>query len=453
MGGRRLDLTRRGFLNLATLAALGAVPRDTPALQTIAQPATAQPGAPPGREPRVELSATRVRGFADPQMDFQFLRIMGAASYGGSSIGECLATAAGIQDGVPASWAAAFTDLAQRLEADARARAARGHRVSARDTYLRASSAYRAAEYYTSFLVPQHQMLGLRSRATFIASMRLQDHEFAAVRLPLGRAFLPAYFLKPRANTRPSKTILVVNGFDGTLEEDYFYTGRAALERGYNVLHFCGPGQMDAMRFYPDLPFVPDFERVTKAAVDYLLSRPDVDPRRLALAGYSMGGYFSVRSAAAEPRLRAVIPSSPILDLYAYMAAAAGIDPARLPDDQDFGTRDLNSLPLPASVRHALEMMLVRFGQPTFKKTFERLRAFAVGDEALAQIKVPSLALIGATEGREPLAQFERFKAGVRGPVASHVFTFEGGGDNHTQVGNFALANAVIFDWLDEVFG
>lgn len=289
-------------------------------------------------------------------------------------------------------------------------------------------------------------------RAAFIASMRLHDHEFTPVRLPFGKVWLPAYFMKPRGNTVRSKTILVLNGFDGTLEEDYFYAGRAALDRGYNVLHLAGPGQMDTVRFYPGLPFIPDFERVLEVAMDYILARPDVDPRRVGLVGFSMGGYFSTRGAVHEPRLRAVVPSSPIVDLHAYLIAAAGIDPSRLPDDEDFDVSDLPHLPLSPTGRAATESLLVRFGQPTFKKTFEHIRAFAVSDADLAQIKIPALAVVGAGEGNVPLEQFERFKAKVGGPVAGYVFTAEGGGDNHTQVGNLPLANAVIFDWLDETF-
>jgi alpha-beta hydrolase superfamily lysophospholipase len=37
--------------------------------------------------------------------------------------------------------------------------------------------------------------------------------------------------------------VILTNGYDGTAEELYFTNGAAALERGYNVLAFDGPGQ------------------------------------------------------------------------------------------------------------------------------------------------------------------------------------------------------------------
>jgi len=42
-------------------------------------------------------------------------------------------------------------------------------------------------------------------------------------------------------------------------------------------------------------------------AVNYLLSRPDVDPRRLAVAGGSQGGRLGIVAAGLDPRIRAVV--------------------------------------------------------------------------------------------------------------------------------------------------
>ena len=72
-----------------------------------------------------ERSSTRVRGFDDPELDFQLLRQLGSAPYGGASIGEPLAVAATL-GGSAAGWTDAFTSLGDRQRADAEARAAAG---------------------------------------------------------------------------------------------------------------------------------------------------------------------------------------------------------------------------------------------------------------------------------------------------------------------------------------
>ena len=96
----------------------------------------------------VVRSAIRVEGFRDDEFNYQLIRALGVADYGGSTVGECLSVAAEIADGSPSSWAAAFERLAQRVEDRGRACLEAGHRVSGRDHFLRASTYYRTAEYY-----------------------------------------------------------------------------------------------------------------------------------------------------------------------------------------------------------------------------------------------------------------------------------------------------------------
>ncbi len=403
----------------------------------------------------LERGRTRVAGFADAEMDFQLIRQLGAARYGGSAVGECLALARRIDNGAPASWVAAFAAAAARQQADAERRAARGHAVSSRDAWLVASNSWRAAEYYTTISDPMHARYGLASRACFLAAMEVDACVCEVVSLPFENTPLPALHLRPAAASGPGKTLMIISGYDGTLEETFLAYGRAALERGYRLLLFSGPGQMDTLRFHPSLHFIPEFERVGTPAVDYLLTRPETDPARIALMGISFGGYFATRIAANEPRIRALIPNSPILDLHAYMASFVGFDPAQMPDGDDFCVADIDHIPadvMPEQTRKMTRNLMLRFGRDSFKSTYQLLLDFRIDEAQLAGLHCAALALVGAGEGREPIAQFERFLAHV--PTAQgHVFTEEEGADGHCQSGNLALSAAVSMDWLDEQFG
>ena len=425
------------------------------AAASLALPVLAQPRPAAG----TERGSTRVAGFANAEMDYQLMRQLGTARYGGAAVGECLALAQRIQDGVPASWVMEFSAAAQRQEAGAQARALRGHAVSAREQYLVACNSYRAAEYYCGVLDPEHTRLGRKSRECFLAAVRGQDVE--EVFLPFGGAQLPAYYVRaPRPHDqrpgRPSKTLLLISGYDGTLEETWLSYGLAALERGYHLLLFTGPGQMDTLRFHPGMAFIPEYEHVGRLALDYVLARRETDPRRVALMGISFGGYFATRIAAHEPRVRALIANSPIVDLHAYMAAFVGFDPALLPDDEDVRLEDIDHIPdsaIPPQTREMMRNLIVRLGQASFRQAYLRLHDFRVPDASLRNIRCPSLALVGAGEGGEPLAQCERFQRAVGGPVWGHVFTAEEGAEGHCQTGNLAYSAAVSMDWLDEVFG
>lgn len=434
---------RRGFM---AAAAAGL------ALPLLAPPARAATAAPTG----TERGATRVAGFADAEMDFQLMRQLGAARYGGASVGECFALAQRIQNGQPASWVNEFAAAAVRQEEDAQARARRGHALSARDQYLVACNNYRAAEYYCGVLEPRHAALGLKSRECFLAAM-LRDPELACeeAAMPFGNKLLPAYYFRaPQAGRRQGKTLIIISGYDGTLEETWLAYGRAALERGYHLLLVTGPGQMDTLRWYPGLAFVPEYEVIARAALDFLLARRGTDPRRVALMGISYGGYFATRMAAHEPRIRALIANSPIVDLHAYMVSFVGFDPAQWPDAEDIRLADLDHIPdtaIPPQQREMMRSLMVRMGRDSFKQTYQRLRDFRVSDADLRNIRCPSLALVGSGEGQEPQAQCMRFLNTVAGPVAHHLFTAEEGADGHCQTGNLAYSAAVSMDWLDEV--
>src|SRR5664280_3269801 len=77
----------------------------------------------------VVRSAIRVEGFRDDEFNYQLIRALGVADYGGSTVGECLAVAAEITDGSPESWALAFERLAERVEARGRECLESGRRV------------------------------------------------------------------------------------------------------------------------------------------------------------------------------------------------------------------------------------------------------------------------------------------------------------------------------------
>jgi len=80
----------------------------------------------------------------------------------------------------------------------------------------------------------------------------------------------------------------------------------AALRRGYNLLLLDGPGQGRSL-IEQGLVMRPDWENVVGSVVDYALTRPEVDLKRIALMGWSFGGYLAPRAASAEHRLAACV--------------------------------------------------------------------------------------------------------------------------------------------------
>jgi hypothetical protein len=75
---------------------------------------------------------------------------------------------------------------------------------------------------------------------------------------------------------------------------------------GYHCLVYNAPG-VGLTLYEKGLPTRPDCEHFVTPTVDFLLTRADVDPRRLCVAGESFAAYLVPRAAAFEPRFAAAV--------------------------------------------------------------------------------------------------------------------------------------------------
>ncbi|MEV6296629.1 hypothetical protein AB0M41_40835 [Streptomyces sp. NPDC051896] len=126
------------------------------------------------------------------------------------------------------------------------------------------------------------------------------------VSIPYKDTSLPGYLVSPPDATRPLPTLIVNNGSDDPVSSAWTPLGAPAVARGFRALSFDGPGQQ-SMLFAHGVPFRPDWENVVTPVVDVLLPRPDVDPRRIVLAGISQAGYWVPRALAFEHRIAAAV--------------------------------------------------------------------------------------------------------------------------------------------------
>lgn len=263
--------------------------------------------------------------FADPDLNFQALFAVGAAGYGASELGEVLTTFDRVHakgDSYRAFYEE-FLRAGRRLRERGDAARGRGQRVSARGAYLRSAMYFDQALYFvlaSDRPTRAHEGSVYREmeRSWALAASQVTGGErFEPVKIPYGRTTLPGWLLLadgagPRSR-RP--TIVLNNGSDAQNIDMWVYGGAAALERGWNVLLFEGPGQGSNL-FLRNIPFRPDWEQVVTPVVDFLRARPEVDRRRVALAGQSFGGYLVQRAAAFEHRLAGVVADPGVVDCF-----------------------------------------------------------------------------------------------------------------------------------------
>jgi pimeloyl-ACP methyl ester carboxylesterase len=406
-------------------------------------------------EQMLSRGSVNLSWFKDTEMDFQLVRSLGADAAGGGAVGEILTAAKGIKDGDPASWTAAFAALARRMEADGEARLERGHKASAMESFMRASSYYRAAEYYGDSVAPETAELGMKCRDLFLRGMQLSTWKTESVTIPFGDDdFLPGYFISPAKGTSRRKTLVAQSGFDGTAEEMYFAVGRAALERGYNVLLFEGPGQAGKRRFHPSSTFVPDLGPTIRAVMDFVLARPEVHPAKVGLYGASLGGYFVLSGAARDDRLGAVIANSPVIDMYEYFSGVLGPQVMAMFQAEDLTADEIRGMSdeqMPAKFRTSLLNLCVRYGHPSVRAAIEGFREYSLTADQLRSLSMPAMGMVSESEGAIPVSQARRF--GELAPAASiYIFHEESGANLHCQLDNMPLSWAVALDWLDEQF-
>jgi hypothetical protein len=386
--------------------------------------------------------------------DYQFVRTMGCVTYGGAALGECYETASRIEDEKEDSYSEAWRVTAERVEAIARKSLAGGHLVSAREAFLRASSYWREVGFFQLQTDPQCRASWERQRDCFMQAGKLMDLPFEVVNIPYenGKS-LPGYFLKADASGEPRPTLMSVGGGDSLAEELYFWGGgAAALQRGYNALLFEIPGQRGAMYSNPgaELFYRPDTEIPLKYACDWVLGRADVDPKRLALVGWSMGGNFAPRAAAFEKRIKACIASTTTANMQNSILEMLG-----LPGDQPY-PRDLESTLDLSSVGHRFLVAKgdIRYrmgvGGGTIAEFIDVLSKYSLwGLED--KITCPYFNIGGQGEGQLAV-DGQKFYEKLTCPKAQHIIATKEGGEAHCGVNNESLSHQIIFDWLDDVF-
>jgi dienelactone hydrolase len=340
--------------------------------------------------------------------------------------------------------------LGDRVYAAAEDSLTKGHLVSAREAFLRAVTYYRTSGVflYRPPLDPRFVDAWERQRESFQRAAEISEWTIETVGIPYESTTLEGYFARP-AGTAPFPTLVLVDGYDGTKEELFFSGGLAALRRGYAILLVDGPGQGGAL-IEQGLVFRPDWEAVVTPQVDWLLTRPEVDPERIALMGRSWGGYLAPRAATGEHRIAALVADAA---QYAAGSRARFLLPAEYQDQMDTGD--------PAVLNAVLEERMAQ--DPAFAFIFNRgmlthgvptplayLQASAPYTlEGIAdRIQCPTLICEAENDVRggdaKPLYD------AIVAPREYILFTNAEGAGEHDEAGAASLFAQRVFDWLDE---
>jgi pimeloyl-ACP methyl ester carboxylesterase len=392
--------------------------------------------------------------FKDELTDMQWLRTVGHAAYGGADVAECIVVGRAIRELDAEGWYANWRGLAERTATAAQGAAAAGHLVSAREAWFRASNYFRAAYCFLIGLPVDPRVVECyrRQRDAFAAGAALLVLPPTHIEIPCEGTALRGLFFPAAADPSPRPTLIITGGYDSTFEETYFFSGAAALARGYNVMLFDGPGQGGAI-VEQGLVFRPDWESVVTPAVDWAVAEPRVDADAIALMGISFGGYLAPRAASAEPRLAALIADPGQYALFDSIAARLPAPFARALREGGPGwmLRLLETM-LDRRLRHptqgwALRRGLWVHGVTTVVDYIELTRAYTL-EGRVTNICCPTF--VSHAEKDAIAAQAPKLFEALRCSKTFAAFTAAEGAGAHCESGERTLFNQRAFDWLDK---
>ena len=327
-----------------------------------------------------------------------------------------------------ADWKTAMVRLAEKTESEGR--------------LMNAAFYYRAAEFYTMTSdTPGKEYFYDRFTELFYKAIAGEKIERLSV--PYGPGYLPV--IRIEAAGEKKGTLLLHGGFDSFIEE-WFYMMKFIAMSGFEVIGFEGPGQGNVL-LKQGIPLDYQWEKPVKAILDYLKIE------KASLFGLSMGGWFCLRAAAFEPRLKNVIADGHAVD---YSRIPPGfmrwLMMFYINNYREYSRKAFNEMAAKSNMKSWQISNLAHITQKPPMEAFEY--SLDLNEENLhcERIMQNVLYLTGRNDHFVPFKMhgiqvklFTNVKS-----LTDRVFTKKESAQNHCQVGNIQLLLDVICDWLKD---
>ena len=193
--------------------------------------------------------------------------------------------------------------------------------------------------------------------------------------------------------------------------------------------------------------------------VDFALAQPIVDPKRIALSGWSLGGFLAPRGASGEARIAALIADPgtwSIADGFRDVVVRMFGIPVEAA--KDLGALDQSLIErLDAHVRGNRQLRWKIVQRGFWVHGVDDLRAYFASAELFTmqghaeRIRCPTLITMAEHDALSAAAG--AFFEALRCPKTLLHFTAAEGADGHCEMQNRSLVNQRVIDWLDEQFG
>ena len=338
-------------------------------------------------------------------------------------------------DAGTAEFLAEWVKTADRLAGLAQEDQARGRAFSASNKLQRAALYLFTAERMQGQGHPQRKATFAKAQTYFRDAIRLGRLNCERMEIPYGNSSIPALFTRAEGVEGHAPCVLYVNGLD-SCKELLFWSGlpRALAQRGISTLCVDQPGTGEALRMN-ELVATCCSEEWATPCYDWLARRPDVDPKRIGMVGISLGGHFTPRAVAFEPRFASGA-------VWGANHNWAQVQQKRLKREGE------NPVP------HYWSHVSWVFGAKDMDDFLSKAQGMHLNG-ILDRIKVPFLVTHGAHDrqiGIEYAHQtFDQLSSSVRRELK--IFTEREGGVEHVGADNMSFGRDYIADWFADTLG
>jgi dienelactone hydrolase len=206
------------------------------------------------------------------------------------------------------SWCSEWSKEGELLEELAIKALKKGDTYSARIFFHEAAGCYHIGQHFFYIAPVQKVQAEERLRRNYQKAISLYEEDQRPIKLdiPFRGISLPGYLRLTNSPNTP--LIIFISGMDNLKEIELHHYGNLFRDAGFNTFAFDGPGQGEV---WDQIKFTADFETAVSAIIDWFEENNsyDIDLKRIATVGWSLGGYLSPRAAAFEKRINCAIGS------------------------------------------------------------------------------------------------------------------------------------------------
>ncbi|MBN1927406.1 MAG: alpha/beta hydrolase [Prolixibacteraceae bacterium] len=208
------------------------------------------------------------------------------------------------------NWCKEWVKEGHCVEALADKAVERDYTNSAIKLYHQAVACYHIGQHFFFIDEEQREEAQENARKVYKKAISLYKKEERPIRIeiPYKGCIIPGYLHLSKEKNRP--LIIQTNGMDNIKEAENHYFAKHIVPHNLNFFAFDGPGQGE---MWKQMKFdVKDYPNVVSTVIDWFEANDnyDISVDKIALLGFSLGGFLAPFSAAFDKRVKYVVANS-----------------------------------------------------------------------------------------------------------------------------------------------